>query len=232
MMKKFVALFSHGKKNVSRGSWRRSSIGTRRERSMNNRGATERAKSVEKGGRERERGRSKSFCGFATQAGRKIRNEWRSDTMQRSQGDTSKRPPISATPFRPLLSPPPRAEPLDIRTIHLEWKKKGRRKGAKKGADKRARRREEAGRFKESIDAWPETGWWATSLFFSLYRDQSCVRGRKGIEWKGSACDGSRESVTSHGDSLVPPLFHRCPPTNSLDPCSLLKERNNETFSA
>lgn len=133
MMKKFVALFSHGKKNVSRGSWRRSSIGTRRERSMNNRGATERAKSVEKGGRERERGRSKSFCGFATQAGRKIRNEWRSDTMQRSQGDTSKRPPISATPFRPLLSPPPRAEPLDIRTIHLEWKKREGGRGRKRG---------------------------------------------------------------------------------------------------
>lgn len=40
---------------------------------------------------------------------------------------------ISATPFRPLLSPPPRAEPLDIRTIHLEWKKREGGRGRKRG---------------------------------------------------------------------------------------------------
>lgn len=142
--------------------------------------------------------------------------------MQRSQA--GREIPLSAPryrqpPFAPCFSPPYLPSTFEPFTSNGEKRRKG--------ADKRARRREEAGRFKESIDAWSETGWWAAlpPPFSHCIGMESCVRSRKGIEWKGSACDGSRESVTSHGDPLVPPLFHRCPPTNSLHPCSLLKEK-------
>lgn len=63
------------------------------------------------------------------------------------------------------------------------------------------------------------------SFFFIVSGSKLCKRPQGHRMSRGSACDGSRESVTSHGDSLVSPLFRRCPPTNSLHPCSLLKEK-------
>lgn len=127
-------------------------------------------------------GGSRSFCGFATQADRKIRNEWRSDTMQRSQA--GREIPLSAPryrqpPFAPCFSPPYLPSTFEPFTSNGEKRRKG--------ADKRARRREEAGRFKESIDAWPETGWWAAlpPPLFSLYRDGKLCKRPQGHRMEG-----------------------------------------------
>lgn len=132
-------------------------------------------------------------------------------------------PPESATPLLYPLLPPP----LDIRTIHLEWKKKqGRRKGGEKGQTREREEEKKQVDLKRALMRGQKLGGeLPPSFFFIVSGSKLCKRPQGHRMSRGSACDGSRESVTSHGDSLVSPLFRCCPPTNSLHPCSLLKEK-------
>lgn len=146
--------------------------------------------------------------------------KWHNATFAGGQGDTSKRPPGIGNP----LSPPALAPPISPRHSNHSPRM------GKKGGRGQTRGREEEKKqvdLKRALMRGQRLGGELLCLppFSHCIGMESCVRGRKGIEWKGSACDGSRESVTSHGDPLVPPLFNRCPATNSLHPCSLLKEK-------
>lgn len=89
----------------------------------------------------REGGGSKSFCGFATQADRKIRNEWRSDTMQRLQAD--REIPLSAPGIGnpPALPSPPSSPRHSNHSPRIEKKNRGGGRGAKKGRQESEKKR-------------------------------------------------------------------------------------------
>lgn len=126
----------------------------------------------------------------------------------------------------PALPPPPSSPRHSNHSPRMEKKKQGRRKGGEKGQTREREEEKKQVDLKRALMRGQKLGGeLPPSFFFIVSGSKLCKRPQGHRMSRGSACDGSRESVTSHGDSLVSPLFRRCPPTNSLHPCSLLKEK-------
>lgn len=149
--------------------------------------------------------------------------KWHNATFAGGQGDTSKRPRNRQPPCFTLSSLLPSTfEPFTSN----RKKKQGRRKGGEKGQTREREEEKKQVDLKRALMRGQKLGGeLPPSFFFIVSGSKLCKRPQGHRMSRGSACDGSRESVTSHGDSLVSPLFRRCPPTNSLHPCSLLKEK-------
>lgn len=179
---------------------------------------------------ERGRGRrgSKSFCGFATQADRKIRNEWRSDTQcnvrRRTGSDTSERPPsrYRQPPFAPCFIPlPPRAEPLDTEPFTSSNGKKWEGRRGRKRADKSGVEKKQVGLKRALMRGQKLGGWALPPSFFHCIGIDVVSRGgrcRKGNEWRRGGGDAWMWRIAgirheSRGRFSRSPLFHRGPPT-------------------